>query len=230
MDIKGFQKLTLLDYPGKVACTIFTGGCNFRCPFCHNSGLIINPENTESIYEDTILDYLRMRKGILDAVCVTGGEPLLQKDLKQFLAKVREIGYFIKIDTNGFFPKVLQNLIDENLVDYVAMDIKNSLEKYPVTAGVKNLDTSKIIESVQLLMNSSIDYEFRTTVTSELHKEDDFLKIGKWLANAKAYYLQNYKDSDNVLTKELHSLSKNELIDAKTILKQYIDNTFIRGE
>lgn len=230
MDIKGFQKLTLLDYPSKVACTVFTGGCNFRCPFCHNASLIVNPNEVESITQEEILDYLKKRVGILDAVCVTGGEPLMQKNLKPFLIKVKELGYLIKIDTNGFFPDILQNLIDENLVNYVAMDIKNSLEKYPITSGVKNLDISKIMKSVSLLMNANIDYEFRTTVVSEFHKAEDFEKIGKWLKNAKAYYLQNYKDSDSVLTKGLHSLSKNELNDAKTILKQYIDNTFIRGE
>lgn len=230
MEFKGFQKLTLLDYMGKVACTVFTGGCNFRCPYCHNASLVINPEKTESISQEEILNYLKKRVGILDGICVSGGEPLMQNGLEEFLVKVKELNYSVKLDTNGSFPKKLEKLIKSKLVDYVAMDIKNSLEKYGLSIGVKNFDTTPIKASVKLLMEGDIDYEFRTTVTKELHETGDFEGIGKWLQGAKAYYIQNYKDSDGVLSSGLHSLSKNELNDAKSILKRYIANTFIRGE
>ncbi|NLL56263.1 MAG: anaerobic ribonucleoside-triphosphate reductase activating protein [Clostridiales bacterium] len=230
MDIKGFQKLTLLDFPGKVACTVFTGGCNFRCPFCHNSSLVVDIKNAPSISQTEIINYLEKRKGILDGVCVSGGEPLMQKNLKRFLTKVKELGYQIKIDTNGSYPDILQSLIDQKLVDYVAMDIKNSPEKYALTTGLANIDLDKIKQSVNILMDSNIDYEFRTTTVKEFHTKQDFEAIAKWLKESKKYFLQNYKDSENVLQKGLHSLSKNELIEAKTILKQYIDNVFIRSE
>lgn len=230
MLFSGFQKLTLLDYPGKVACTVFTGGCNFRCPYCHNSDIVLNYAEGDSFTTEEILDYLKKRKGVFDGICVSGGEPLMHTELADFLKKVKELDFLVKIDTNGSYPDSLSQLIDAKLVDYIAMDIKNSLEKYASTIGLKHFDTKSIEKSVNILMTSNCDYEFRTTVCKEFHTMEDFESIGKWIAHSKAYFLQNYKDSGSVMCEGLHSLSKNELIDAKNVLKQYIANTFIRGE
>jgi pyruvate formate lyase activating enzyme len=230
MQINGFQKLTLLDYPGKMACTIFTSGCNFRCPFCHNASLVLPGRERDIFEQEEILDYLQKRQGILEGVCVTGGEPLIQNGLEDFLEKVKKLGYKIKLDTNGSFPERLQNIIKSGLIDCVAMDIKNSKEHYSKTIGVENFDISPICDSVNILRNSSIDYEFRTTVTKELHSENDFEAIGQWLKGAKLFFLQNFVDSGDLIGTDLHPLSENELIQAKTILNQYIDKVFIRGE
>ena len=230
MHIIGFQKLTLLDYPGKMACTIFTAGCNFRCPFCHNASIVYADKNHEDFSEEEILDYLNLRIGLLDGICITGGEPLLQNDIEQFITKVKALGCKVKLDTNGSFPEKLRILINKGLIDYVAMDIKNSLENYGKTIGVENFDTKPIEESVKILMEGKIDYEFRTTVTRELHSNSDFEKIGIWLKGASAYFLQNFVDSGDLIGEGLHSMSKNEINDAKTTLKQYIENVNIRGE
>lgn len=230
MLIKGFQKLTLLDYPGIIACTIFTGGCNFRCPYCHNASIVYNDRTAEEFTEGEILKYLVKRKGILEGICVTGGEPLLQKDIEGFLIKVKAIGYLVKLDTNGSFPDKLNNLINKGLVDFVAMDIKNSLPLYGKTIGVENFDTKVIIESAKILMEGKVDYEFRTTITKELHNDEAFEEIGKWLQGAKAFYLQNFVDSGDLIGSGLHSMDENQLNDAKTTLKRYIVNTNIRGE
>ncbi|MBO7156006.1 MAG: anaerobic ribonucleoside-triphosphate reductase activating protein [Clostridia bacterium] len=198
MIIKGIQKLTLLDYPQKVACTLFTAGCNFRCPFCHNASLVKGDDGAV-LNETEVLKYLKLRQGILDAVCITGGEPTLQSDLKEFILKVKELGYCVKLDTNGYKPEVLKELVNEGLLDYVAMDIKNSKEGYARTAGLQNIDINKIEESVDFLMQGNVDYEFRTTVVEELHSESDFFAIAEWLKNAKKYYLQSFKDSGDIL-------------------------------
>ncbi len=199
MQIHGFNKTTLLDYPEHIAATVFTGGCNFRCPFCHNGELVLDPAGQPSIAEEEVLSYLKKRQGILQGVCVTGGEPTLQKDLKEFLRKIKELGYPIKLDTNGYMPGVLWNLLQEHLIDYVAMDIKASRENYARAAGLKNMDLSRIEESIGILKSSGIPYEFRTTVVKGIHTVGEFEEIGRWIEGCPAYYLQNYQENDNCL-------------------------------
>lgn len=228
MKICGLQKLTLIDYPKKVACTVFTCGCNFRCPFCHNADLVLRPDSVEDLTEEYFFDFLKKRQNILEGVCITGGEPLLQPDLEEFILKIKNLGFSIKLDTNGSRFERLKRILDSNLIDYVAMDIKNSPEKYPVTAGIKNLDITDIKKSAGLLMNSNIDYEFRTTVVKELHESDDFEKIGLWLRGAKSYFLQSFADSGNVLTEGLSAHTKEEMERFKDILKKYINNVHLR--
>lgn len=199
MQIYGFNKTTLLDYPEHVAATIFTGGCNFRCPFCHNGGLVLNPAGQERIAEEEVLAYLQKRQGILDGVCITGGEPTLQPDLKEFIIKIKQLGYKVKLDTNGYRPRVLWDLLSAGLLDYVAMDIKASRENYRNASGVRNLDISKIEESVAILKNSAIPYEFRTTVVKGIHKAEEFEAIGTWLEGCRGYYLQAFQENENLL-------------------------------
>ena len=226
MNIAGVQKVTLLDYPGKVACEIFTQGCNFECPFCQNSSLI-PITNTGEFSEEEIFEYLNLRKNILDGVVITGGEPTVQKDLKSFIKKIKDLGLLVKLDTNGGNPKVLQELIDEKLVDYVAMDIKNIFNKYNITAGKKiNLDNIK--KSIEILKASKIDYEFRTTIIKEMHSLDDIISICKLVGNAK-YYLQNFEDSENVLNHSLHGFSREELLFIDKYLKDLFPNVEIRA-
>lgn len=226
MNIAGVQKVTLLDYPGKVACEIFTQGCNFECPFCQNSSLI-PITNTGEFSEEEIFEYLNLRKNILDGVVITGGEPTVQKDLKSFIKKIKNLGLLVKLDTNGGNPKVLQELIDEDLVDYVAMDIKNIFNKYNITAGKKiNLDNIK--KSIEILKASKIDYEFRTTIIKEMHSLDDIVSICKLVGNAK-YYLQNFEDSENVIDHSLHGFSREELLFIDKYLKDLFPNVEIRA-
>lgn len=226
MNIAGVQKVTLLDYPGKVACEIFTQGCNFECPFCQNSSLI-PITNTGEFSEEEIFEYLNLRKNILDGVVITGGEPTVQKDLKGFIKKIKDLGLLVKLDTNGGNPKVLQELIDEDLVDYVAMDIKNIFNKYNITAGKKiNLDNIK--KSIEILKASKIDYEFRTTIIKEMHSLDDIISICKLVGDAK-YYLQNFEDSENVLNHSLHGFSREELLFIDKYLKDLFPNVEIRA-
>ena len=230
MIIKGFAKLTLLDYPGRVACTIFTGGCNFRCPFCHNASLATRAGEVPTIPESEIFDILRKRKGILDGVCITGGEPLLYGDeLKDFIIKIKELGYAVKLDTNGSFPERLSSLIEAELIDKVAMDIKSSPEKYPLTAGVEGFDISPILKSIEILKTSGIDYEFRTTVVKELHSAEDFEGIGKMIEGAKEYYLQAFVDSGDLIGEGLSAPSKEEMEAYRKIAEKYVKNTQIRG-
>lgn len=225
MRIGGLQKLTLLDFPGHVACTVFLQGCNFRCPFCHNTSLVMG---TEEISEEEVLRFLNTRQGLLDGVAVTGGEPLLSAGLPDFLRKIKALGFKVKLDTNGSFPEKLRALIDEKLVDYVAMDIKNSPEKYAQTAGTDGmLDAVK--ESVSILMNGTVPYEFRTTVVDELHEPADFEAIGRWLAGAQHYYLQGFVDSGDILSPGLHAASKEKTEKCLAIAGQYIKTSQIRG-
>ena len=222
MNFFGLQKLTLLDYPGKVACTVFTGGCNFRCPFCHNASLVLRPGECKAITDSEILSFLKKRQGVLDGICITGGEPLMQNDLEEFIKQVKSLGYFIKLDTNGSYPDKLENLLNTGLVDYVAMDIKNSKAKYGETVGIENYDIAPIEASVELLMKCGIDYEFRTTLVRELHSKDDMIAIGKWISGARAYYLQNYKYSGDIIKCGLSGFDKEEITQFKSILKGYI--------
>ncbi|MBQ6431600.1 MAG: anaerobic ribonucleoside-triphosphate reductase activating protein [Oscillospiraceae bacterium] len=225
MRIGGLQKLTLLDFPGHVACTVFLQGCNFRCPFCHNSSLVLG---TDSISEDEIFRFLNTRQELLDGVAITGGEPLLTAELPDFLRKIKALGYKTKVDTNGSFPEKLRLLIDEGLVDYVAMDVKNSPEKYAETAGAEDV-LDAVRKSVDILMNGTISYEFRTTVVDELHEVSDFEAIGKWLAGAQRYFLQGFVDSGDILRPGLHAASKEKMEQCLAAAGQYIPNSQIRG-
>ena len=212
MKISGFDKLTLLNYPDKVACTIFTSGCNLRCPFCHNSGLVTN--NYNEISFDSIYEYLKKRVGILDGVCITGGEPLIHADIKDYINKIKDLGYLVKIDTNGCNPKLLKELIDLKLVDYIAMDIKNIYSKYDITSGVKvNIDNIK--KSISIIENSGIDYEFRTTIVKEFHSTQDIKEILSYISSNSNYYIQNFKNSNDVFNRNLSSFSEKELVEMK---------------
>lgn len=196
MLIKGLNKTTLLDYPGHVAATVFTGGCNFRCPFCHNGDLVLEPSIQDAYSEEEVISFLQKRRNILQGVCVTGGEPTLQADLPLFLEKIKKLGYKVKLDTNGYQPGVLRQLLNEGLLDYVAMDIKNAKGKYSLTAGIENFDILRIEESVDLLSGAEIPYEFRTTVIKELHNAEDIFAIGKWIEGCPHYYLQSYEENE----------------------------------
>lgn len=228
MLIKGFQKTTLLDYPSKVAATVFTGGCNFRCPFCHNASLVthIDPEN--DISEAELLDYLKKRKGILDGICITGGEPTLQSDLADFCKKVKEIGLLIKLDTNGTRPDLLKSLIDGGLIDYVAMDIKNSKEAYALTCGISEFPQG-VEKSVEILMNANIPYEFRTTVVKEFHTKESIEALCKWIKGAKKYYLQSFTDSGDLIFDGLSSCTAEEMEELLVIARKYIPEAELRG-
>lgn len=229
MNIQGFQKLTLLDYPGKMACTIFTAGCNMRCPFCHNSRLVINPSAEAEFTEDEILAYLKKRQGILDGVAITGGEPLMQKDIEDFIIKVRELGYPVKLDTNGTYPEKLKELVNKGLVDYVAMDIKNSPELYSETVGIADYNISKIEESIAFLLEGRVDYEFRTTVVRELHSVFSVEGIGKMIKGAKRHYIQAFIDSGELIGFDLTAVPKNEMETMKNVMLKYVDSCEIRG-
>lgn len=227
--IFGLQKLSLLDYPGKTACTVFTGGCNFRCPYCHNASLVVGLDEIEPVDYDEFFAFLNKRRNILDGVCITGGEPLLQPDIEDFIREIKKFGYSVKLDTNGTFPDKLKRLVDENLVDYVAMDIKNSPEKYSLAAGVSELDFSKISNSVEFLLSNSVDYEFRTTVVKELHSKEDFVSIGEWIKGAKRYFIQSFIDSGDILAGSFSAYNKNELEEIEGLMHNFVKETQIRG-
>ena len=229
--IGGLQKMTLLDYPGKMACTIFMSGCNYKCPFCHNRDLVFIPERYEYFDPQEILDYLEKRKGILDGVCISGGEPLLQDGLELYISEIRKLGYQIKLDTNGGYPDRLKHIIESGLVDMVAMDIKNSPEKYAETLGM-NKETFRpdaIRRSVEILKESNIEYEFRTTVVRELHTEEDMKKIGEWIGPCRHYYLQQFMDSGNLIQPGFTAYSKEEMEHFRDTIKAYIPNAELRG-
>lgn len=229
MNIQGLQKLTLLDYPGKMACIIFTAGCNLRCPFCHNSALVINPPKESEFSVDEILDFLKKRQGVLEGVVITGGEPLLQKDLEEFIVKIRELGYSVKLDTNGTFPDRLRDLIEKGLLDYVAMDVKASPAGYPPSVGIGGYDVSKITESINLLLEGRVDYEFRTTVVREFHSIFDMKHLGEWIKGAKRHYLQAFKDSGELIGFGLSAVPKAEMEEMRKIMLEYVDLCEIRG-
>ncbi len=227
--IHGFNKTTLLDYPGHLAATIFLGGCNLRCPFCHNSTLVLSPKKQATIPEEDIFTTLKKRQGILEGVCITGGEPTLYSGLEDLIIKIKDLGFLVKLDTNGSNPALIKKLLDNNLLDYIAMDIKNSKEKYPLTTGSPNANLDSISESIDMLLNSSIDYEFRTTVVKEFHESSDFISIGNWIKGAKAYYLQNFQDSAAVIYRGLSSYNISELKEFKSILVPFVEKVSIRG-
>lgn len=229
MRIDGLQKMTLLDFPGKVACTVFTGGCNFRCPFCHNALLVTKLPEKPDYSEDEILSFLEKRTGLLDGVAITGGEPLLNPDIADFIRKIRSMGYAVKLDTNGSFPERLKAIVGEGLVDYVAMDIKNCKEKYAETIGLKNLDLSKIEESVEFLKSGAVDYEFRTTVVEQFHTVEDIRAAAEWISGAKRYFLQNFVDSGELICEEVSGVDKETMLKMKSAAADFVPQTEIRG-
>lgn len=229
MKIGGFQKMTVLDFPGKIACIIFTHGCNFKCPFCHNARLVT--EDGDFFDEEEILSYLNKRRGILDGVCISGGEPLIHGEaIFELMRKIKELGFLIKLDTNGYLPNKLKYAIDNGLVDYVAMDIKNSPDKYPQTAGIDIVDMEKIKSSIEIIMSSSVDYEFRTTVTKELHTPEDFVEIGKLIRGAKRYYIQNFVDSGGIISEGSSPLENQGLTALLEAILPYVPSALIRGQ
>ena len=229
MRICGLEKFSLVDFDGILACSIFTAGCNFACPFCHNSALVLDASEQIEISSEEVFEFLEKRKHILGGVCVSGGEPTLQPDLADFLAKVKLLGYKIKLDTNGSNPFVLKRLIDAQLIDYVAMDIKNSLENYDITVGKENFSTENVEKSVKLLMNGKLAYEFRTTLVDELHSEEDIKNIGVWLSGANKYFLQKFVDKDSCIVDGLNAVTEEKAKKFKSILSQTISSVNLRG-
>lgn len=229
MEILGLEKLSLVDYEGYMCATIFTGGCNFFCPFCHNSGLVkreVKPLNTSEV-----MDYLRQRKGLLDAVTISGGEPTIQEGLEDFCRKVKELGYKVKLDTNGTHPEVVENLINKKLIDYVAMDIKNNFDDYAEISGVKKPQVEKIKQTLSILRSSNIDYELRTTLVAEYHYENNIRKLAEDLKGEKLLYLQKFVDSGALIGEDmmLNEVLKENALDYKKILEEKIDKVVLRG-
>ncbi|MBR5754419.1 MAG: anaerobic ribonucleoside-triphosphate reductase activating protein [Erysipelotrichaceae bacterium] len=225
----GLQKLTLLDYPGNMAATVFTGGCNMRCPFCHNRSLVFLNENDSEISTGDILEYLETRSKVLDGVCITGGEPLLHKGLKDFIKKVRNLGLKVKLDTNGSNPAALKELVEEGLLDYVAVDIKNCPEKYPETTGLEGYDVSEIEKTKDYLLEDHVDYEFRTTVVAQFHEVEDIRKIGEWIKGARRYFLQNFEDHGTCIQNGLSEVGPGVLEKMKEAAGPYVKEIEIRG-
>lgn len=237
MQICGLTKTTLLDYPEHIAATVFLGGCNFRCPFCHNRDLVLSPDSLPRILEEEFFSFLKKRTGILTGVCVSGGEPTLYRDLPVFLSKIKELGFLVKLDTNGSHPEILEQLFEERLLDYIAMDIKGEPEKYAQIAGLSDKNSAlsqtfsqKAIESsVDFIRKSGILYEFRTTVLREFHTKESFFKIGEWLHGSRSYYLQNYEESPGVMTCGFHSYQKEDFMEFARILAPHFTTVGIRG-
>ena len=229
MRLGGLQKMTLLDFPGRVACTVFTVGCNFRCPFCHNSSLVVTPEAPE-LSQDDFFAFLEKRRGLLDGVAITGGEPLLHPDMPTFLRRIRSLGCAVKLDTNGAFPARLEAILDEGLADYVAMDVKNSKEKYELTAGAAGV-LPKVERSVELLRAGKTPFEFRTTLVDELHEPEDFAAIGRWLAGTERYFIQGFVDSGDILAGggRFHAASPEKAKACLEAAKAFVPNAELRG-
>lgn len=229
MHITGLQKLTLLDFPERIACTVFIYGCNLRCPFCHNASLVVTNSQEDHISEDELISFLQSRKGLLDGVCITGGEPTIYGDeLRALIQRIRELGFAVKLDTNGTNPALLTELINEGLLDYVAMDIKNSPEKYTKTCG--GIDVlAKVQESVKILMNSDVEFEFRTTVCHPLHSTEDIRQIGAWLKGTPRYFIQQFVDSGNLIGSGMAPLSEGEMEEMRQAVLPWIPNAQVRG-
>ena len=226
----GLQKLTLLDFPGKVACTLFAKGCNMRCPFCHNASLVVRANEQQPYENDELLDFLKKRSGLLDGVAISGGEPTLWPGLYDFIVELKKIGYDVKLDTNGTNPDMLKKLVNERLVDYVAMDIKNCREKYGITVGCdEKYDLSSIEKSVALLMEGNVDFEFRTTLTRELHTSEDMIRIGEWIRGDEKYFLQQFKDSGDLIGHGFSEYNKDEMTLLLDQIRQFVPNAQLRG-
>ena len=230
MRLGGLQKLTLLDYPGHIACTVFTAGCDFRCPFCHNASLVLPEEFGPPVEVDELMSFLQKRRGILDGVAITGGEPLLHPDLPELLRQIKSLGFLIKLDTNGSYPERLESVIGECLVDRVAMDIKNSPALYGATAGLPDMDLTKINQSRALLLEGRVEYEFRTTVVRPLHTEESLVEAAQWIAGAREYYLQQYKDPGTVLHSEgLGSYDEAQMRAFAEAVRPWVPSVQLRG-
>ncbi len=229
MQIHGFNKLTLLDYPGHLAAILFLGGCNMRCPFCQNASLVINPSSQPTIPVEEVIAELKKRRGILEGVCISGGEPTLYADLPNFIREMKALDYHVKLDTNGTNPDMIKALVNEKLIDYIAMDIKNSREKYALTTGCSNINMKAVEDSITFLLTTQVEYEFRTTIVKELHTDSDILSIGNWLRGAKAYYLQSFKDSGDIIADGLSSPSKETLLHYSELLAPYVEHISLRG-
>ena len=228
MLINGILKLTLLDFPGHTACTVFTGGCDFRCPFCQNAALVLRADEQPVVGEDELFRLLEKRRGLLDGVCITGGEPTLQPDLLDVMREIKKRGFLVKLDTNGSRPSMIARAYEEGIVDKVAMDIKTCREKYSIVAGVP-VDMAPIEESVKLLMSHSGKYEFRTTVVRELHTRDDMAGAGQWIAGAEEYYLQGFKDSGDIIEEGFSAYSKEEMEDILAAVRVSVPSAQLRG-
>ncbi len=228
MKIYGLQKLTLADYPGKVAATLFTGGCNLRCPFCHNASLVTKLAEVDPIPLEEVLSYLKKRSGILDGVCVSGGEPLLQGDICELLEKLKSLGLSVKLDTNGTFPDKLEDILSRGLCDYVAMDIKNAPEDYALTVGIPGFDLTPVFKSVELLKAGPVPFEFRTTVVSELHSDDSIERMAKAFGGRQPWYLQCFTDSGDIVSPGLSAPSREDMERYLAILRQAAPNAALR--
>lgn len=228
MLIKGFQKLTLLDFPGRTACTVFTGGCNLRCPFCHNA-LLVTQLDDAFFDEEEIFDHLKKRKGILDGVAVTGGEPLVQKDIERFLYEIKALGYPVKLDTNGCFPERLKDILDMGLADFVAVDIKNSKAEYAKTVGIENFDITPVEKTVELLLGGTADYEFRTTCVKNFHTKESIEELCNWIKGAKKYFLQGFVNSGLLLDGSCEGFKKEEMQELLSVAKKIIPEAALRG-
>lgn len=235
MHIKGLQKLTLLDYPGHTACTVFTPGCNFRCPFCHNASLVLVRDSSQTardefeIAEDDFFAFLDKRKNLLDGVCISGGEPTLQTDLMPFMQKIQECGYLVKLDTNGYRPEILQQILNAGLCDYIAMDIKASPTNYKKVSGLPSLMFEKIQTSIELIKHSNIDHEFRTTVVDQLHSEDDFVEIASLLKGEKKYFLQSFVDSGDIIAPGFSAAPREKMQTYLHIVRKDVPEAQLRG-
>lgn len=229
MQISGLQKTTLLDYPGHLAATIFLGGCNFRCPFCHNKDLVLQPGQLPAYSEEEILTFLKKRQGILEGVCITGGEPTLSNGLMDFIKEIKKLSYLVKLDTNGTNPELIDTVLQHSLVDYIAMDIKTDRLHYNDIANFPVLKIEDIDHSISSIKNSGITYEFRTTVVKEFHTEETFLSIGEWIGDCHLYALQPYKDSENILMPGCHTVTKDVLLTYQKILSSTMHSVIIRA-
>lgn len=229
MVIQSVKKFSLLDYPGKVACTLFTAGCNFRCPYCYNAPLVIDTHKNRDIPLEEIYSYLRKYKGLLDGVCLSGGEPMIQHGIEDFLEHIREMGYAVRLETNGSCPDKLRKIVSERLVSYVAMDIKNSRESYGKTVGIEGYDVGNICRSVEYLLGGVIPYEFSTTVVLELHQRSDFESIGRWIAGAEKYYLQRFVNTGNVIREGMHRYNESIMCQALEIVQKNVPSAQLRG-
>lgn len=229
MRIDGLQKMTLLDFPGKVACTVFTGGCNFRCPFCHNAPLVTELSEKPDFTVDEVLDFLKKRSGLLDGVAITGGEPLINPEMSDFIREIRRLGYAVKLDTNGSFPERLKDIVSEGLVDYVAMDIKNRKEKYAETIGLVSYDISNVEQSIAFLKSGAVDCEFRTTVVKQFHTVEDIRRAAEWISGAERYFLQSFVDSGNLICDSVSGVDKETMLEMQKAASEFVPQTQIRG-
>ena len=227
MKIAGLEKFSGVDFDGKLACTVFLPGCNFRCPFCHNSPLVIS--NEDNISEQEFFTFLNERKSMLNGVCISGGEPTLHKDLPELIKKIKDLGFSVKLDTNGTNPQMLEYLIENKLIDYVAMDIKNSFVMYSLTVGVNKINLEPIKQSIKMLLKNKVDYEFRTTLIKQYHTVDDIVTCALEIEGAKKLYLQKFKDSENCLQKGLTAVSQEDAELYKDIFSDYVENVYLRG-